>query len=145
MTVKTLSMAACEVNQILRYTEEKEVNKIPIGLRLFLKDIADEKYIPEINPEISLQEHKLMKETQDILGMIYYYYWCDENERLEMSQNQKDNVQEISQEIFQNYSPDEFFEGAKERRKTKLEEQALASIPEKEPWYKKLFGWFKKK
>lgn len=145
MTVKALSMAAREVNQILRYTEEKEVNKIPIGLRLFLKDIADEKYIPNINPEISLYEHELMKETKDILGMIYYYYWGDENERNEIPQDIKDNVQNVSQEIFQNYSPEEFFEGAKERRKTELEQKALVSIPAKEPWYKRLFGWFKKK
>lgn len=145
MTDKALRMAACEINQILRYTEDLDVNKIPLGLRLFLKDIADEKYIPDINPETSLQEHKLMQETKDILGMIYYYYWCDDAERNEISQKRKEEIQRASEAIFQNYSPDEFFKGQKERRKTELEQQALASIPEKEPWYKRLFGWFKKK
>ena len=145
MTGKELSMAAAEVNHILRYTEEKDVNKIPLGFRLFLKDVADERYIPDLTPEKSLEEQKLLPDTEKILGMIYCYYWSSDEERNEIPQKVKRDAQEISQEIFQNYSPDEFFQGAKERRKTKLEEQALASIPEKEPWYKRLFGWFKKK
>lgn len=145
MTTKELCMAACEINQILRYTEEKDVNRIPLGLRLFFKDIADEKYIPEINPQISLQEQKMLPATEEILGMIYCFYWMDDDELQNIPENVVQNAQKVSQEIFQNYSPDEFFKGQKERRKTELEQQALASIPEKEPWYKRLFGWFKKK
>ena len=60
MTTKALRKAACEINQILRYTDEIDVNKIPLGLRLFFKDIADEKYVPNINPEISLEKQELI-------------------------------------------------------------------------------------
>ena len=72
-------MAATEINEILQYVDEKEVNKIPLGLRLFWKDIADDTYRPEINSEVSLFEQKLMYETELILGMIYCYYWNEES------------------------------------------------------------------
>ena len=145
MTQKAMSLAACEINQILRYMDESEVNKIPLGLRLFFKDIADAKYIPDITPERDFEKQELLPETEQILGMIYAYYWSNEKEQNEIPQKVKNDAKKVSQEIFQDYSPEEFFEGARERRKTELEQQALASIPEKEPWYKKLFGWFKKK
>ena len=78
MVTKEMRMAATEINQILSYTDDTEVNKIPLGLRLFLKDIADNFYKPDISPDVSLFEHRLMYETELILGMIYYYYWNDE-------------------------------------------------------------------
>lgn len=144
MVTKELRMAATEINQILRYTEEMEVNKIPIGLRLFFKEIADDKYIPDINPEISLYDQKLLGETEQILGMIYCYYWSTEEELENIPDKVKAEAQEASKEIFQNYSPDEFFEGAKERRKSFLETRAMTEY-QKKPWYKKLFSWFKQK
>lgn len=144
MITKELRMAATEINQILRYTEEKDVNKIPLGLRLFFKEIADDKYVPDINPEISLYEHKLLEETEQILGMIYCYYWSTEEELLEIPDNVKSNAQKVSQELFKEYSPEAIFEGAKERRKSSLENQAMVEI-KKDPWYKRLLNWFKKK
>ena len=106
MITKELRMAATEINQILRYTEEMEVNKIPLGLRLFFKEIADNKYIPDINPENSLYDQKLLDETEQILGMIYCYYWSSEEELDSIPDKVKLDAQEVSREIFQNYSPD---------------------------------------
>ena len=144
MVTKELRMAATEINQILRYTEEKDVNKIPLGLRLFLKEIADERYISNINPEISLYKQKLLEETEQILGMIYCYYWTEEEDLDKIPEKVKENAMEASKEIFQNYSPDEFFEGAKERRKNSLEMNALANIEPKEGMFKKFSNWLKK-
>ena len=144
MVTKELRMAATEINQILRYTEEKDVNKIPLGLRLFFKEIADPKYISNITPEISLYEQNLLEDTKQILGMIYCYYWCSEEELLAMPDKVKKDAKEASKGLFQEYSPEELFEGAKQRRISSLENQALVEM-EKIPWYKKLFGWFKKK
>lgn len=144
MVTKELRMAAAEINQILRYTEEMEVNKIPLGLRLFFKEIEDEKYIPDINPQLSLYDQKIMQETEQILGMIYCYYWSTEEELANMPEKVKKDAKEASKEIFQNYSPEELFEGAKTRRRTSLEQEALVEM-QKDPWYKRLFGWFKKR
>ena len=143
MITKELRMAAAELNQILRYTDEVEVNKIPIGLRLFLKEIEDERYLPNIDPERSLSDQEIMKETQQLLGMIYYFYWSTEEELESIPEKVKNDAKAVSQEIFQNYSPEEFFEGAKIRRKNSLENESLMDM-KKVPWYKKLFGFNRK-
>ena len=144
MVTKEMRMAATEINQILRYTEESEVNKIPIGLRLFLKDIADVNYKPNINPDVSLFEHRLMYETELILGMIYCYYWSDEKELDNIPLKVKENAQATSQKIFSSFLDGDYFETEKERQKNSLEESALIVRPEYVPWYKKLFGFWKK-
>lgn len=144
MVTKELKMAACEINQILRYTEEKEVNKIPVGLRLFFKEIADERYIPDLNPELSLYDQKVMDKTKDLLGMIYCFYWSSEDELDKLPNEVKVEAKETGKEVFGNYSQEDFFENSKERRKNSLENQALIEAP-KLPWYKKLFAWLKRK
>ena len=88
-----MRMAATEINQILRYTDDVEVNKIPLGLRLFFKEIADEKYIPDINPEKSLDDHNLLSDTKDILAMIYCYYWSNEEELEQISNEIKNEAE----------------------------------------------------
>ncbi len=144
MVTKEMRLAACEINQILRYVEERNVNKIPLGLRLFLKDIADDYYIPEINPDISLFEHKLLPETEEILAMIYYFYWTDEVELNQLSEDRKRRLTDVSNDILNGYPKEELFEKEKEQIKTNMEVAGLSTIS-KEPWYKRFFGWFKKK
>jgi len=144
MVTKEMRMAATEINQILRYTEEKDVNKIPLGLRLFFKDIADVDYKPNFNPEVSLFEHRLMYETELILGMIYCYYWSDEEELKTIPEKVKENAQRTSAKVFASFSDEDYFETVKERQINSLEENALIVRPERIPWYQKWFGFLKK-
>lgn len=137
MITKEMRMAATEINQILRYTDDVDVNKIPLGLRLFFKEIADEKYIPDINPEKSLDDHKLMSDTKDILAMIYCYYWSTEEELREISNEVKNEAEAASIKYLSNYSQTDFIAPKKENT-------ALSNVT-KEPWYKRIFAWFKKK
>ena len=144
MVTKELRMAATEVNQILKYTEEKDVNKIPLGLRLFLKDIEDGSYHPNINPETSLFEHKLTYEAEMILGMIYCYYWSDEEELKQIPQKVIDKAIETNKNVFGKFDEEKYFEGQKERQKNSLEASTIIVHEDKEPWYKKVFGFLKK-
>lgn len=144
-SVKEYSIAAAEVNKILRYTSDEDVNKIPSGLRIFLKEIADPEYVPEINPSISLQAQKISPKTKDILTMIYCYYWCSQEELEQINNEIKSEVQNTSQDLFGNVDPNVLFEEAKARQKNSLE-QATDNIlaKRKVPWYKKVFGFMKK-
>lgn len=144
MDAHALRMAASEINQIFRYTEEQDVNKVPLGLRLFLKDIEAENYFPEINPEISLSEQKLLPETEKLLGMIYCFYWSSQEELEQMPKHVLKEAQVVNEEILNGYTEEKFFEEAKQRHEEKLKAESLTTVP-KEPWYKRLFHWFRKK
>jgi hypothetical protein len=136
MITKEMRMAATEINQILRYTDDVDVSKIPLGLRLFFKEIADNNYIPDINPEKSLDDHKLMSDTKDILAMIYCYYWSTEEELESIPNEVKNEAEAASIKYLSNYSSTDFIE-------SKKEEKSLSNVT-KEPWYKRIFRWFKK-
>lgn len=146
INVKEYSIAAAEVNKILRYTSDVDVNKIPVGLRIFLKEIADPEYVPDINPSISLQTQQISPKAKDILAMIYCYYWCSEEELDHIDNELKNEVQNTSQELFGNVNTDLLFEEAKERQKNSLEQEGMmhALAERKMPWYKKIFGFIKK-
>ena len=146
INVKEYSIAAAEVNKILRYTSEVDVNKIPVGLRIFLKEIADPNYIVEINPSISLETQKISTKAKEILAMIYCYYWCSEEELEHLNNELIEEVQNTSQELFGNVNTDVLFEEAKQRQKNSLEQAGMANaVSERQtPWYKKIFGFVKK-
>lgn len=146
INIKEYSIAATEVNKILRYTSDVDVNKIPVGLRIFLKEIADPDYVPNINPTISLQTQQISQKAKDILAMIYCYYWCTEEELDHVDNELKAEVQNTSQELFGNVNTDLLFEEAKQRQKNSLEQSGMsqALAERKEPWYKRIFGFVKK-
>ncbi|MBR4110113.1 MAG: hypothetical protein IKK43_00235 [Clostridia bacterium] len=146
INIKEYSIAATEVNKILRYTSDVDVNKIPVGLRIFLKEIADPEYVPDINPAISLQTQHISQKAKDILAMIYCYYWCTEEELDHIDNELKAEVQNTSQELFGNVNTDLLFEEAKQRQKNSLEQAGMANAlaERKAPWYKRLFGFVKK-
>lgn len=146
INVKEYSIAAAEVNKILRYTSDVDVNKIPVGLRIFLKEIADPNYIVDINPSISLETQKISSKAKEILAMIYCYYWCTEEELDHLNEELKSEVQNTSQELFGNVNTDLLFEEAKQRQKNSLEQAGMANalVERKAPWYKRLFGFIRK-
>lgn len=146
INVKEYSIAAAEVNKILRYTSDVDVNKIPVGLRIFLKEIADPEYVVDINPSISLETQKISQKARDILAMIYCYYWCSEEEIEHLDNALIEEVQSTSQELFGNVNTDVLFEEAKVRQKNSLEQAGMANAlaERKTPWYKRLFGFVKK-
>lgn len=146
INVKEYSIAAAEVNKILRYTSDVDVNKIPVGLRIFLKEIADPNYIVDINPSISLETQKISSKAKEILAMIYCYYWCTEEELDHLNEELKSEVQNTSQELFGNVNTDLLFEEAKQRQKNSLEQAGMANAlaERKAPWYKRLFGFIRK-
>ena len=71
---------------------------------MFFKEIAVDRYLPNINPEISLYEQPLLPETKQILGMLYCYYWSKEEELDEIPSEVKEEEKiHLKQESKQNF------------------------------------------
>ena len=136
MIAKELRMAAVEINQILRYTAMEDVNKIPLGMRNFFKEIEDDTYFPTIEPGYPIYKQKLLGETEKILGMFYCFYWGNEEELKDVSEEMKLVSGETEKKIYNSLD---------ELNLMKTHHVANTEIAEvkKEPWYKKLFGWIK--
>jgi hypothetical protein len=82
-----------EVLQILENSPKELVDKIPQNIMEVFKQNADMDY--ECDVDIGDENKELLDETKNILGMIYYNYWCEsEAEKTEfeqiMAENEKD-------------------------------------------------------
>lgn len=76
-----LSEAALEVLEILKYTKESDVKKIPKDFITFLEANSSKTY--KINKDFSkpISEIKLKPKTEALLGLIYLKYWANEEEK----------------------------------------------------------------
>lgn len=136
------SEAITDVLDILEHTEEKEVEKIPYQLMEFLKQNKSPNYIPNIDYTKNVKEMKLNEQTQALLGLIYYKYWANEEEKKYFNEKITKNEQRYQDELRDKYSIDNIFKQRREKEEQKPE-QALVVI-EKESFWKKFINRIKK-
>ena len=77
-----------EVFEILKNIDKKMVMKIPEEILENIKNNKDTNYKEHIDWNKKLSEQNLQEETINIIGFIYYNYWCD-------SSKEKDNFRNI--------------------------------------------------
>lgn len=72
-----------EVLEILKHMDKFYVDKIPIKFINFLNKNKLTTYNCQLNHTKKLNEMNLNADTINILGIIYFKYWCDKTERNE--------------------------------------------------------------
>ncbi|MBO5142552.1 MAG: hypothetical protein J6C46_06080 [Clostridia bacterium] len=139
MITKEYGIAAAEVNKVLSYLPAYEIEKIPESLRTFLEKIEDKEIEIQINPDIvSLYDQDISVKAKEILAMIYTYYFTPLEEIADLPEEMIEDAKEVSKEIFGGKTQKEFAEDVEKG------DVQITVVP-KDPWYKRLFSWFKKK
>ncbi|MBQ9313956.1 MAG: hypothetical protein IJ220_02985 [Clostridia bacterium] len=137
MVTKEYAIAAAEVNKVLSYLPNYEIEKIPESLREFLQKIENKNANVYIDPTIvSLHDQKVSPKAKEILAMIYTYYFASLEEITDLPHEMIEEAKEASKEIFGDKTQAEFAENVE---KGDIE----IAIMTKEPWYKRLFSWIK--
>ncbi len=131
--------AYVEVLEVLKYMDFKYVEKIPVKLRKFFYDNASKQYKFELDQSIPFSEQELSEITINILAMLNYNYWCEDEEHKKYLLN-KYNENEIKYQkmLMERYSADNLF---------KREEKNISSVPQKyeeDKWYDKVIQFIKK-
>ena len=132
--------AFIEVNDILEFTDEDLINKIPTKFKDFIKNNMNKNYVTNINPEITIDKQKLLKETESILSLIYRTYWATEEEKREFSEEDFKRILETETRKKENYigkNVDEIFEKRK-KASEKTEKNSLIVV-KKEGFIKRIF------
>ena len=70
-----------QVYDILENTEEELVSKIPEKFLDFLKENMNKDYETHIQKDVEIDKQPLLKETENILSLIYRSYWATEEEK----------------------------------------------------------------
>lgn len=116
MTVvnEELSKAYTEVYSILKFVDEYYVSKISDKFLEYIYKQMDNTYIPNIDMSIPLEKQELMEDTVNILALIKYNYWCeDEKEKKEIINILNENEQKYQNELREKYNPEDIFKNKK--------------------------------
>lgn len=142
MVTKEFAEATTEINKILSYLPTEYVEKIPIKLRKFLKDVESKEYIPNIDPYKQLDEQDIKPKTKTLLTIIYRSYWCNEQERAELDKKLIENDKKYEEKLREKYNPDDIFK-KRDKTSTNVQETNLPMKIKKESFLKRLINYIK--
>ena len=128
-----------EVYEILKNTDNELLSKVPKGFITFLQNNMNKEYQTNIDNNTDIDKQKLLTETEDILSLIYRSYWATDEEKLEFSQRDKQELNQIQENKKRQYKDiDEIFNKRQKLDKVTLDNSLM--IIKKESFIKKLFN-----
>lgn len=142
-------IALAEVDEILYFTDESIVSKIPSSFKTFIKENKDKSYVSNINPYMPLEEQDLRPDTKAIISLIYRSYVADEQEKEEFKQKAKEEYEEIEKQKNIKYNPDDIFkqnktfEEIKGDIKKENSEEQMSLVIVKENFFKRIYDKIK--
>lgn len=139
MITKEFAEAFTQINEILNFLDESEVQKIPYDVRKKFDEFQSKEYIWHINSNKRLDEQELKKETKDILVDLYVKYWCTDEDRKEVNKILKDNYEKKHLEYRQKYNPDDIFK-TKNKSKNYNQVQNTEIVQYKESLFKRIIN-----
>lgn len=134
MITKEFLEACTEINEIFKFINKEELEKIPVEIKEFFENNIDEKYNFKIESNKPLDEQKIKKETKDILVYLYTYYWCPEHEKNELKKIFSTNYEKEQLKLREKYNPEDIFN----KRQNKNNNNKIMIIKHKESIFKKI-------
>lgn len=134
-----LPRAYAEVVKVIEYLPDEAFVKIPEDILLNLKKEMDVEYSQTI---VSVDDIVFMRETEEILAVLYRDYLANEVEKRVILRKEKQEEIELEDEKRKKYSPENVFE------KNKIEERIEIVLPveiKKQNVFEKIISFIKSK
>lgn len=125
-----------EVLDIINNMEDIYREKISTKFMEFLVKNQNENYINLMNPNFEMNEQIKGKKTKEILAIIAYNYWYNEEQREEYKKRLKENEEIHQQELRKLYDTDNLF---KRNRESEDTNNMQIMVVQKKKWYQKIF------
>ena len=98
------SEAIVEVLEILEYSDDNILEKIPKKLIKFWNRTKSKTYKPNLDHDKSISEMNLKDKTKSILSMIYLNYLCNDEESKKIKSIINHNEEIYQTELVKNYN-----------------------------------------
>lgn len=146
--------AYAELLEILSFTDESLVNKIPKKLINIFHKYALPTYKKHLDRNIPLEEQNVSKKTAALIALLSLNYWCEsKEEKAELKTILAENDRLKEQELREKYNPDNIFNNTTTKETVTNDAVIQQSVPSDStnlpmdystlPWYKKVFTSFK--
>ena len=125
-----------EVLDIINNMEDIYREKISTKFMEFLVKNQNENYMNHMNPNLEINGQIKGKKTKEILAIIAYNYWYNEEQREEYKKRLKENEEAHQQELRKLYDTNNLFKGNRESEDTN---NMQIMVKKKKKWYQKIF------
>lgn len=140
MTIE-YQQALKEIYIILGFMEDKYIEKLPNKLIRFIKENMDLSYEDNINESIPIDKQSLKKDTKILLSLMYRNYWCDEDTKKKLMQEDMQYKRKYEQELYEKYNPEGLFKN--KNKVIKINEDEKQLILTKGSFFKKIINKIK--
>ena len=119
-----------EVIEILKYLPEEDVKKIPEEMINMFEKNMDKEYKYTINKNKPFNEQIMLKETREILAILYKDYWANEKQKERINNKLKNDIiiNEQEKNDIQEKTEKESFNSLIEHKENKCYKRILSFI-----------------
>ena len=135
-----------EVIEILKYLPEEDVKKIPEEMINMFEKNMDKEYKYTINKNKPFNKQNMLKETREILAILYKDYWANEKQKERINNKLKNDIIINEQEKNKNYNPNDIFKTEEKNDiQEKTEKESFNSLIEhkENKCYKRILSFIK--
>lgn len=143
MVKENYACAYREVIEILRYTAQEDVDKIPNEKIMLWLDNMNKDYDFKIDPEKTLDEQNISKEAKAILANIFKQYWATEYQKQRIEEKEKYDLEQIEKEKYEKYNPNDLFKKKQQNDEEISVSENVALIEYKESFFTKILNKIK--
>ena len=114
MVEKKQAIAMAEFLYYIKKFDQKYIDKIPKKLMELFENNYDKEYVCDFDYNKPLKELSLTRETQALINIVCYKYWCENDEqRKDLKKKWKENSDKKEKELGEKYNPDNIFKNNK--------------------------------
>ena len=133
MVAKKDAIAMAEFLYYIKKFDKVYIDKIPKKLMELFKENYDKEYVCNFDYNKPLKELSLTPETQALINMVCYKYWCESDEqRRALKEKWQENSDKKEKELREKYNPDNIF-----KKKVQTPKEEVQLVEYKESIFKK--------
>lgn len=140
-TKEEYAKAYTELLEILKYVSKESLNKIPKEKLDMYNKNKDKNYTYKYDEQLEFEEQNILQLTRILIANLYIEYWAEEDEKNEIKQKDRKELEQIEKEKREKYNPDNLFNNKKSIEK---EEILNISVIENKNIFKKLLEKIKR-
>ena len=129
---------------IFSYMDPEEVQKVPEKILDFINNHYDKNYIPQIDQDIPLDSQEIKKDTKIMLSIFYRYYWCENEKRERLLEEDRKALAKFKQQMKQSYRLEEVLASKKNVveavSEPMMEDEVHMVSTSNLKWYQKVFN-----
>jgi len=115
-----------EISEILKILDRNLVFKIPKNVIDMIENEKSEDYSFQLDYSKKLSEQKISKTTELFLTALDLKYWCNEEEKQQISNAMVENEKKYQKELKEKYNPENIFRNRNDSLNNNIQQQETA-------------------